>query len=53
MSCSFITDATILKQCLICNGGIFGYSMFGCINCTSIPFGTGATVGSNVGSCTC
>jgi len=51
--CDSITDATIKNQCLVCNGGIFGYSMTGCLNCTSIPFGIGAAIGASIGSCIC
>lgn len=52
--CNEISSTTISSQCVTCNGGTtFGYSLFGCVNCTSIPYGTGATASTVYGMCNC
>jgi hypothetical protein len=51
--CSKIPSTIAASQCNNCNGGSFGYSFFGCVNCSSIPYGTGATVSSTYGMCNC
>lgn len=49
-----ITNSNTSAQCLACNGGGFGYGLYGCVNCSNIPYGTGAVTSSvSVGSCTC
>lgn len=51
--CSALADATLKSQCIACNGSTFAYSIIGCLNCTAIPFGTGATPSTYFGVCTC
>jgi len=39
--CALISNTTTQGYCSACSGGPFASSMYGCMNCTSIPYGVG------------